>query len=219
MREAASSHSVDWSRDDPSSALPANLLLRVGLFIMLASLLASLGCRKQSTAVIGFARAGPSMRQIAQEEVRSWKEAAGVEIRFIEISRPDNLPQGLEDDIERASALVKLPDLVAVVGHEDSRASLLTAPIYNEAGIPHIIPTATSRQLKGSGEWTFMLAPDEEAEAAFIALFVSDHLRARAVTVFYQTDEYGTGLRSAIVAALEGRGIRMIDQVSFDWMG
>jgi branched-chain amino acid transport system substrate-binding protein len=214
MRKAASSHSGDRSSGDLSSAAAA-ILLRAGLFIALASLLSSIACRKRASAVIGFARAGSIVQQVAQEEVRSW----AVEIRFMEISRPEDASQGLEDDIERASALVKLPDLVAVVGHDDSRSSLLAAPIYNEAGIPHIIPTATSRQLKESGEWTFMLAPDEEAEAAFISSFVADYLRAQTVTVFYQTDEYGTGLRNAIVAALDTRGIRIIDQVSFDWMG
>lgn len=223
MRESA--HSGDWLRDEEASAqiglhaVSVSLRGLAGLFITVVLLFTVSGCGKRSRAVIGFSRAGsPSVLNVAQEEVLSWKDSAGVEIRFIEVSKEGDLSGGLEDDIARASMLVKVPDLVAVVGHDDSRSSLLAAPVYNEAGIPHIIPTATSRRLKESGQWTFTLAPDESAEGAFISSFVSDHLSARTVAVFYQTDEYGAGLRDAIVAALVARGVRVIDQVSFDWM-
>jgi ABC-type branched-subunit amino acid transport system substrate-binding protein len=63
-----------------------------------------------------------------------------------------------------------------------------------------------------------MLAPDEIAEGAFIGAFVSDRLNARTATIFYHSDEYGMGLRDGIASALAERGVRVIDQVSFDWM-
>jgi branched-chain amino acid transport system substrate-binding protein len=113
---------------------------------------------------------------------------------------------------------VKLPNLVGVVGHGDSRASLMTAPIYNESHIPQIVPTGTSLLLKEAGQWTFMIAPDDVAEGAFIGDFVVGHLHARSATIFYQLDEYGRGLRDGVLKSFASRGVRIIDQVAFDWL-
>ncbi|GEM_PF-529914 len=226
MRAVDHSRSGDWlnerkSFDQPRlRAICASASLRILAGLAVASIAATGGCRNRSTAVIAFTKAGsPSVLDVAQEEVRAWKSSAGIEIRFLEVSREGDPSVEADDDIERASRLVKVSDLVAVVGHDDSRRSLLAAAIYNEAGIPQIVPTATSRQLKESGRWTFMLAPDESVEGAFIASFVADHLSAQSITIFYQADEYGAGLRQSVVAALGERGIPIIDQVSFDWIG
>jgi branched-chain amino acid transport system substrate-binding protein len=123
-----------------------------------------------------------------------------------------------DEDVARAGKLIEIPGLVGIVGHNDSLGALLTAPIYNEAGIPHIVPTSTSRRLKKCGPWTFTLAPDEVSEGGFIGDFLATHLRLQTATVFYQADEYGAGLRDALADALAKRGVRVIDQVSFDWM-
>ena len=40
------------------------------------------------------------------------------------------------------------PRVVAVVGHAGSKSTLLASPIYGAAGVPVIVPTATSRLLR-----------------------------------------------------------------------
>lgn len=116
-------------------------------------------------------------------------------------------------EIDLASRLVSIPGMIGVVGHGGSREALMTAPIYNEAGIPQIVPTATSRRLQTAGRWTFTLAPDDSVEGEYLGRFVAEQLHARQVTVFYVLDEYGAGLRDGAVAALTRRGIRVLDAV------
>jgi branched-chain amino acid transport system substrate-binding protein len=131
--------------------------------------------------------------------------AAGAEVR---------VGSGEAREVAYAEAAIAIPGLVAVVGHPSSRASLLAAPIYGEAGVPFIVPTATSRRLRDAGPWTFQLAPDDEAEGAFIAAFALDSLAARDITIFYLVaDEYGIGLRDGIVNALRSRGVVPADEV------
>ncbi len=116
-------------------------------------------------------------------------------------------------DVAYAQAAIAAAGVVAVVGHPSSRGSLLAAPIYGEAALPFVVPTATSRRLRDAGPWTFQLAPDDEAEGTFIAGFALDSLAARTVTLFYLVaDEYGIGLRDGIVRALAARGVVPADE-------
>jgi branched-chain amino acid transport system substrate-binding protein len=111
-----------------------------------------------------------------------------------------------------AQRLADLPRVAAVVGPSNSRNGLTTAPVFNAAGIPQVIPSATSRLLQHAGPWTFLLAPDDSLEGLFIADHVAGALRARRVAVFYENDEYGQGLRDAVVTALAARGVAVLGE-------
>jgi branched-chain amino acid transport system substrate-binding protein len=115
-------------------------------------------------------------------------------------------------EVAIAEAIVADPGVVGAVGHMSSRSTLIAAPLYNEAGIPLVVPTSTSRKLREAGPWIFPMAPDDEAEGEFLVEFVVQSLGARRVTVFYLTaDEYGLGLRDGVVAALRRRGLTAVD--------
>lgn len=180
-------------------------------------LLLAQGCaRQRERAVIGdaFAIAGPPTVQVARSEIAAWDSSRAPAVSIVV------QPQGLAGDpvdveVERAQRLVAIPDLVGVVGHGGSRASLAAAPVYNAAHVPQIVPTGTSRLLKRAGRWTFMLAPDDSVEGAFIARFVTERLAARRISVFFVRDEYGFGLRDGLVAGLRLRGLKVVDQVSY----
>jgi branched-chain amino acid transport system substrate-binding protein len=134
---------------------------------------------------------------------------------MVEILRgdPGKGSSGAADDVGLAERLIRTPSLVGVVGHLSSRASLIVGPIYGEAGIPLVVPTASSRLLRSLGPWVFPLAPDEQAEGEFIAAFVVDRLGARRVTLVHLlADEYGIGLRDGVLAGLRKRGVEPVDQ-------
>ncbi len=59
-----------------------------------------------------------------------------------------------------------------------------------------------------------MLAPDSAAEGRFIGKYAVEHLNARTAIIYFHADEYGVGLRDAVVDDLNKRGVRVIDQVS-----
>jgi ABC-type branched-subunit amino acid transport system substrate-binding protein len=126
---------------------------------------------------------------------------------------PTSVASNSAAEVDRAARLTRTPGLVGVVGHGGSREALMTAPIYNEAHIPQIVPTATSRRLRTAGPWTFMLAPDDSTEGAFLGRFITEELGATSATVFYVLDEYGAGLRDGVIADLGRRGVRVLDAV------
>jgi hypothetical protein len=61
------------------------------------------------------------------------------------VARKD--PDSQQEALELASSLQRSPDTLAVIGHTRSGATLATLPLYAEAGIPVLIPTATSPYL------------------------------------------------------------------------
>lgn len=189
---------------------------RVALVVCLACL-AVPGCgRDRGPAYIGFAFdiANQSVRVI-QDELAAWDGARSPAISML-VEPQGQISDPADVEIRRAQHLASVPGVAGVVGHGGSRSSLTAAPVYNGAGIVQIVPTGTSRILRASGRWTFMLAADDSAEGAFIGAFLHQRLAARRVAVFYVRDEYGLGLRDGLVAELRARGVSVIDEVPFE---
>ena len=185
----------------------------------LARALASVGARVvRKTVVADDAQAirdavGAALARVAQQTIDTWGRGRRIEIPESLMARTPVRP-GYPGDIAYAETMAALPGLVAVVGPQSSRATLLTAPVYGEPCIPLIAPTATSRRLRAAGAWVFQLAPDDSTEGAFIVRFVLDGLHARRVTIFYlDASEYGNGLRDGLVEALAARGLTPLDEV------
>jgi branched-chain amino acid transport system substrate-binding protein len=118
-------------------------------------------------------------------------------------------------EIARARRLVALPGVMGVVGHAGSRGTLITAPIYSDAGIPLVVPTATSGRLWEIGEWVFPMAPSDSVEAAFLGQVAVDGLKASRIAVFFVNSAYGTGIRSELRNWLAGRGLAPVDEVPY----
>jgi ABC-type branched-subunit amino acid transport system substrate-binding protein len=116
-------------------------------------------------------------------------------------------------EVDRALHFAADPNVVAVVGPGGSRQALQTAPIYRDAELPHIVPTATSSRLRAAGAWTFTMAADDSLQGEFIGEFVAQRLGSRAPLLLYLPDEYGIGLASGTSVALHRRGIRLLDRI------
>lgn len=174
-------------------------------------------CRRdRRPIVIGYAfpLSTSATVRVAEEELAATRTPRDGDLTLV----LDSITQGDPPDVEvqRAQHLASVPGIVGVVGHGGSRGSLVAAAVYNEAKVPQIVPTSTSRLLATAGPWTFQLPPNDSVEGAFIAAFAATTLRARRVTVFYVNDEYGAGLRDGLVAELGPRHVAVLDQVSFE---
>ncbi len=242
VKEWGSEGVGEWHYDFPTPLLPYSLApllpcspasLTVGLLkpfiVHHSSFIVSLvilclavtfsACKsKPSIAVIGVPRGHDTVMKMVQEKLGSGEQPGVLEIKFDQTPIISNFPAGIEGDVKIARHLAGIPNLIGVVGHSDSRSSIMVAPIYNEAEVPQIVPTATSSRLEEAGPWTFRMAPDESVQGAFIASFAASRLRARSATIFYHIDEYGTGLRDSLIASLGERGIAVLDLVPFDWI-
>ena len=119
----------------------------------------------------------------------------------------------LETDVSQAMQLAAGSNVIAVVGHPSSTGALLAAPIYTEAGIPILVPTATTRRLASAGHLVFPLVPNDSVEGAFIAHFAVERLAAHTVLLFHVVDDYGVGLASGVEDALDELGATVLDRV------
>ena len=165
--------------------------------------LGGFACDRRSPVVgISYWEQSPSIVDVVRDELGHWPGGAPAEIR-----RPSSyLETHAEREVDGAAQLVALPGVVAVVGHQDSRTTMLAAPVYHEAGIPLLVPTATSRAIGTASPWIFPLAPNDSQEGDFIAEFATRGLHARTVALLYDNDEYGRGLRDGVRTALAAAG-------------
>jgi len=179
------------------------------LFAVVAVLAGAAGCGQRDAVVIGFAfgEEHPGVLDVVHHEFT--ERPAEREPRIVTASGLISAG-GAPAQITLASRFVATPGLIGVVGHGDSRGSLAAAPVYQEAHIPLLVPTGTSRRLRTVSPWVFMMAPDDSAEAEFIAAFAVGTLRTHAVAVFYENDDYGIGLRDGLRRSLGVRGVQVI---------
>jgi branched-chain amino acid transport system substrate-binding protein len=107
--------------------------------------------------------------------------------------------------LETAAAMVSIPGLMAVVGHSNSAASLAAAPVYAEHEVVQISPTASAVLFSGMGPYQFRLVPPDDRQGAFLAEAVERLLPVGGrIALFYVNDDYGKGLRKAVVDRLDG---------------
>ncbi|QJR35367.1 ABC transporter substrate-binding protein [Gemmatimonas groenlandica] len=112
---------------------------------------------------------------------------------------------GIGEDAQ-ARAFIADSTVVAVVGHAGSRSTLMVEPLYREAGMPLIVPTATARALRDVSGSVFMLAPPDDLIGAFLVDEAMVRLHARRLGMLYVADPYGDGIHDGVQARLRERG-------------
>ena len=178
------------------------------LVVVIAVIAATLGCERRQPGVIGFTYgAGGTDAGVLSIARTTLRDSARTDVPTIVDATGMHSGPGAAAQVELATQFAAYPGILAVVGHSDSRSTLAAAPVYSEAHIPLLVPTATSRLLRNVSPWVFMMAPDDSVEAEFIAAFVAETLRARTATIFYDNDEYGIGLRDGLRQALAARRV------------
>ena len=112
----------------------------------------------------------------AQENVNRQGGIAG-QLLQVAIANDDNDP-GLSQAI--ASQWVKDPQVLAVVGHNASDASVAAAPVYIQGGLVMITPTSFSDKLSSSGPYVFRMVPSIRFLADRLATYyIQTHPKAR----------------------------------------
>lgn len=91
----------------------------------------------------------------AQQEIN---QQGGIEGRLvqIEIANDDNDPEIAK---QIATKFIDDPEILAVIGHNSSDASIAAAPLYQKARLVMISPTSVARELSGLGNYIFRTTP------------------------------------------------------------
>ncbi len=95
-----------------------------------------------------------------------------------------------------------------IVGHICSGATKAALPIYNNAKIVSMSPSATTPGLTTSGEnpYFFRTIANDNVQARLSSAFIVDKLNAKKVAIIHDNGEYGKGFADTNKALLEKGG-------------
>lgn len=109
-----------------------------------------------------------------------------------------------------AQAQKAVKEVVGIIGPAFSGESRAADPLFEEAQIPNVSPSATNVQLSANG-WKFfhrVLANDGQ-QAPADADYIAKKLAAKNVAVIDDASEYGKGLADEVRAKLKEQGVTL----------
>jgi branched-chain amino acid transport system substrate-binding protein len=100
--------------------------------------------------------------------------------------------------------------VVAIIGPAFSGESKTADPIFEEAGIPNVSPSATAVSLAQNG-WKFWhrVLANDDVQGPGDADFIAKTLNAKTVAVIDDQSEYGKGLADAVRKQLATNGVKV----------
>lgn len=123
------------------------------------------------------------------------------------------------NDPERAAAVAR--EIVAddrvllVIGHTNSSPSLAAAPIYEEAGLVAITPSATADSLTANDPWYFRSIFNNHNEGEIIAMYAQHALGYERASIISANADYESSLASAFADGF-GREGTVVEQWTVD---
>ncbi len=147
----------------------------------------------------------PSMRaaQLVTEQVNAKGGINGKQIELL-IEDEECKP---EKATNVATKLVS-EGVVAVIGHICSGATKAALPIYAEAHIPAISPSATSPELTRSGDYPtfFRTIASDDAQAKVGVDYALGTLKAKTIAILHDKGDYGKGYAEFAKQFIEENG-------------
>jgi branched-chain amino acid transport system substrate-binding protein len=135
--------------------------------------------------------------------------AGGINGKTVKIVLEDELC----DPKEAATVATKLandPEVVVVVGHLCSSATLAALPVYREAKLSAISPASTNVDIGKMSPYYFRNVYRDDFQGAFLARYVAEAKGFKRIAIFYEVNDYSMGLMSAFMKEAIKRGIKII---------
>ncbi len=128
----------------------------------------------------------------------------GVELAVEEANRRSSnyffIVQAVDDKADKRTALnvaKKLGrnrEIIGVVGHFNSSATLTAAIMYNRYRLVAISPASTSPRISQAGRYIFRVVPSDADQGRKLAEYARRGLGVSRAVVIYDNDDYGRGL-------------------------
>ena len=104
-----------------------------------------------------------------------------------------------------AQKLIDDSSVVAVVGPAFSGATKASEPLFSQANLASVSPSATNPTLTSQGFKTFFrVVPPDDAQGAEAAAYMTKGLKAKSIYLVDDKSEYGVGLADVIGKSLAG---------------
>jgi len=146
----------------------------------------------------------------AQDEInaRGGINGAGLQV---EIVNDNNRPEVAK---EVAAALGNDQKILAVIGHNDSTASLAAAPIYQEKKLVMITPTSSTNNLSGFGSYIFRTVLNSGSTTAPLAEYIVKQVGKTNIAFCYDSQAAGkASFKDEFIASLSASGGRLVPLV------
>ncbi|GAB4413760.1 MAG: branched-chain amino acid ABC transporter substrate-binding protein [Anaerolineae bacterium] len=141
---------------------------------------------------------GLDIAQGAQTAASFLNEQGGIKGFEVEMFVEDDRCTG-DDATTVANRIASDPQVVAVVGHICSGATIAASNVYEEARIVMVSPSATAAEVTSRGLTVInRVAPLDSVQGVFDANFIYKVLGARKIAVLHDNDTYGLGLATAV---------------------
>ena len=130
-------------------------------------------------------------------------------------------PSNATTSVQVAASFRDDPDVVGVVGHTETDATVSAAPVYDdrEHGGDHalvaISPTAGGAQVTRASTWVFRVCPVVERQAELLAQYAADSLGLRKLAVVYRYDASGKEFLRALTDVFERNGRVIVERDPF----
>jgi len=118
----------------------------------------------------------------------------------------------IDGAISAANKLITNPEVVAVMAPCLSSACLALEDIFNKAGVA-FIAGAQNHNLNKSKlghPYFFRSRPVDSFYGASLGIFVVKELKAKKVAIFYNNDDFGTGMKNTTKDAVEKLGAEVV---------
>lgn len=196
----------------------------LGLAVVLTGLLTSPLQAASDVRLVQIGFAGPlsgSSAQMGQSQVQAVELAlAEINARGISVGgRPllfKLLTQDDRGDVHTATLVANYlvrSEVVAVIGHWNTGASIPAAHIYHAAGIPQIAPGSTGRQYTQNGYAdSFRIVGHDDDGGRYASAFALQQLKARRIAVIHDDTGFGTMLANQFTQDLQDKGSAVVAQ-------
>jgi branched-chain amino acid transport system substrate-binding protein len=144
--------------------------------------------------------------KLALDEIN---KAGGVLGRQLELRIEDNASTN-PGTVLAFSKLVSEGGLAGIVGPIRSTQIQAIMPSIAKAGIPTMIGGSEPGLTRMNNRWVFRVRPNDSYSSRVIADFGVNTLRLRKWVIVHSTDAFGTGGKTALVAALKTLGVEPV---------
>jgi branched-chain amino acid transport system substrate-binding protein len=146
----------------------------------------------------------------AQDQINNSGGINGAKLQ-VEIVNDDNSPEVVRDV---AKALTKDQNILAVIGHNASNASLEAAPIYQQEKLVMLTPTSQANNLSGFGSYIFRTVPNISLMAAPLAEYAVKTAGKTNIAICYDSQAPDNiSFKDEFVAALTAAGGKLVPTV------
>ncbi len=148
----------------------------------------------------------------AQNEINQSGGISGTPLKVL-IANDDDNP---EIASQIASALANNSEILGVIGHFSSDATLAASKIYQQNQLVAISPISTSVQLSGIGSNIFRTVPSDRFAANALSRYMLTKLQKKKAAVFFNSaSNYSKSLKSEFTTALYGDGGQVVSEFDF----